>query len=337
MYSLSSYFHGIDLSSFLKLTSFKVPNGTADLLGFDLSYLKKQSWFSKPKGVILFIHGFNSSGHIWGTESEGFVSLALKNRYIPYAVEFSDSFGGSLINLANYDLAYSFNFVIETLKPAFSSKKFPKIHFVAHSMGGIITRYFLAKNFSHPKHSIEELKKLPLTSVALLSVPNHGMSKANSERVVKRLEKLVVEINAYSPTKYGLHLPENHFYQLLSGNNIFQGFFNDLSTNMWPEIYWMNFIAERDIVVEKKSSFFEPEEVTFLGKNFYQKEYDATHMRNPLESFTDSLKGKIPFFDTKVFPNFEDTKLDFLGYVIKGPIYANEDLLSDYFAKIASL
>ena len=325
------------MSSFKTLTSFKVPNGTSELLGFELSFFKKESWFSKPKGIIFFIHGFNSSGHIWGTDTDDFISLALKNHFIPYAIEFSDSFGGSLISLANYDLAYSFNYILETLKPVFSSNKFPNIHFVAHSMGGIILRYFLSTIFSHPNHSIEELKKLPLTSVALLSVPNHGMSKANSERFIKRLEKLVVEINAYSPKKYGLHLPENHFYQLLSGNNIFQGFFNDLSTNMWPELYWMNFIAERDIVVERKSSYFEPEEIEFLGTNFFQKEYDATHMRNPLESFTDSLKGKISFFDTKIIPKIEDSKLNFLGYLIKGPIYTNKELISDYFSHLTSL
>ena len=326
-----------NLTSFQQLISFEVPDGTSAVFGFDKSFLKKNNLLSHPKGVILFIHGFNSSAKIWGNESEGFVEKALAHKFIPFVIDFSDPRNGSIINLADADLWFTFEFISKFLKTNFSSDNYPPINFVAHSMGGVILRYFLSTEINHKHHGSTELQKFSCKSAALLSVPNHGISKANSENIVRKLEKFIFDINSISKQKFSLHWPNKAFYQLLTGNSIIEQLQKDLPSNMWKEIYWMNFIAEKDLVVDKISAHFEAEEITYLKDNFLQKEYDATHMRNPLESFTDSLLEKIPFTDTKFFTNLEKKTPDVFGYVIKEPIYANEDLIDDYFAQLNTI
>ena len=106
---------------------------------------------------------------------------------------------------------------------------------------------------------------------------------------------------------------------------------------MWPELFWMNFIATKDLVVDRPSSFFPPEEVVYLKKNFYQADFDATHMKNPLHSFSDAVYSKIPFSDSKLFSKLESKTPDFLGYLTKEPIYANAEVIGEYFKSIKGL
>ena len=324
------------MSSFQSLSTKDVSDGTATIFGLEQSFLKKEKFFSKAQGVLLFIHGFNSSAEIWGNQSEGFVSSAIKKKYIPFVIDFSDSFNGSIVNLADQDLFFLFEFVRTFLKDHFTSQQLP-IHFVAHSMGGIILRYFLSFNHKHTNHTAEDLKKSNLKSAALLGVPNHGISKSNSDNLVSKMEKFIMDFNALAGKKYTLKLANKAFFQLLSGNSIIDSLLENLSSNMWPELFWMNFIGNRDIVVDKNSSFFPTEEVEYLQSNFYQMDFDATHMRNPFHSFTNALVKKIPFTDSKFFSRIEKKTPDFLSFLTKDPIYANTSLIEDYFSRITAL
>ena len=322
------------MNSYKELDTFKVPDGTSTLFGLEQSFVKKNRLLSKTKGIIIFIHGFNSSAQIWGDEAQGFVSVAIDKRYLPFVIDFSDSFNGSIVNLADFDLWYAYKYVKDFLASTYSNDKIPSINFVAHSMGGIILRYFLSLKHDHVNHQASDLQSDPIHTVALLGVPNHGISKRNSDNFVSKMEKIIKDFNTFAGKKRSLKIANKAFFQLLSGNSIITSLLENLYTNMWPELFWMNFIAERDIVVERNSSFFPPEEISYLQDHFYQNEFDATHMRNPFHAFTNALHEKIPFTDSKLFAKIEDKTPDFFGYLTKDPIYGNNDLVEEYFRLI---
>jgi hypothetical protein len=322
------------LNSYTLLKSFKVPDGNSSIFGFEELFLDKNNLFSNPKGIILFVHGFNSSASIWGNEKEGFIAAALNNNYIPFAIDFSDPLHGSIVNFADIELVNLFNFSQLYIREKIQQNRAIPIHFVAHSMGGIILRYFLSSSYSHPNHSIDDLKSSSITSAALLSVPNHGISKVNSDNLVSKMEKLISDFNSFVGKKHGIQLANKAFFQLLSGNSIISTLLQNLPLNMWPTLFWMNFIAERDIVVEHKSSYFSEKEVSYLRNNFKQVEFDATHMKNPFYSFTNKIQGKIQekitFNDNGLIAKFEKKFPDF-GFITKDPIYANDMLIKLYF------
>lgn len=324
------------MSSYQLLKDFSVPDGTASIFGFSESFLKKKI-LSNAKGIILFVHGFNSSAKIWGDENNGFVSLSIKNQFIPFVVDFSNARIGSIANMANFDLHFCFIYIQDFLSKNKAKKTPLPFHFVAHSMGGVITRYFLSTTVPHDNYDVSELKMTNIKSVALLGVPNHGISKSNSDNFVAKMEKIISDFNSFSGPKHSIKLVDQAYFQLLSGNTIITSLLNDLSTNMWPELFWMNFIAQFDIVVDHNSSFFNEDEVAFLGDNFLQKEFDATHMKNPLKKFTDMATKKIPFNNNKFLSSLEIKKPDFLGYLVNEPIYANKDLMKEYFVLVSKL
>lgn len=324
------------MTTFDKITSFDVPDGTTTLFGFNESDLKELRLLDHPKGIILFIHGFNSSAQIWGDEKTGFVSESVDKRYIPFVIDLSNSINGSIINLADYDVFKSFNYIQDFLGKEISKNIHPEIHFVAHSMGGIILRYFLSTHHKHKYHNPADFKKLNFKSVALLAVPNHGISKSNSDNFVAKMDKLIQNFNSLAGEKFSIKLVNKAFYQLLTGNSIIDSLLQNLDTNMWTTLYWMNFIADKDIVVDHISSYFPPDQISYLENNFYQTNFDATHMKNPFQTFTDAVRRQIPFSDSSLYSKIEQ-KTNFLGFLTKDPIYANKDLIKDYFNHINQL
>ena len=332
------------LSSFDKITTFEVPDGTTTLFGFDTSFLKSKKLISHPKGVLLFIHGFNSSAQIWGNEDTGFVSESVKQGYLPFVIDFSDSFKGSIVNLSDYDVFYCFKYIQEFYHDNVDRYNLPNKHFIAQSMGGIILRYFLSLQHTHKNHNPADFQKMNFRSAALLGVPNHGISKANSDNLVSKMDKIIKDFNSFAGEKFSVKLVNKAFYQLLSGNPVIETLLKDLPTNMWPQLQWLNFIAKRDIVVDRVSSYFPPEEVAFLMDHFHQEDFDATHMKNPLHSFTDPIQGlkdslqeKMPFADKNILAKIEKRTPDFLGILTKDPIYANKDLIKTYFNFISKI
>ncbi len=325
------------MNSYQSLVTFETPDGNATLYGLEQSFILENKFLKHLQGIIIFVHGFNSSAQIWGDKDNGFVSSAIKEQYLPYVIDFSDSLNGSIVNMADWDLYYVYDYIKQFLESQGLKNKHVPINFVSHSMGGIITRYFLSLKHDHPNHSASDLKAFNIKSVALLGVPNHGISKRNSDNLVSKMEKFILDFNSYAGKKYSLKLADKAFFQLLSGNSIITSLLNDLPSNMWPELYWMNFIASRDIVVDRISSYFPPEEVNFLKKNFYQTDFDATHMRNPFHAFTNALVEKMPFSDSKMFAKIENRTPDFLGFLTKDPIYANKSLIQEYFKLIKKL
>lgn len=319
------------MSIYQSLETVKVPAGSATIYGLDQSFLKKNKFLNQTKGIILFVHGFNSSAQIWGDDKNGFVASTIQNHYIPFVIDFSDSLNGSIINLADQDLFSMVDYVRNFLQNNHLTNKRLPLFFITHSMGGIITRYFFSLKHQHAKHTASDLHNLNIKAIALLGVPNHGISKANSDNFVTKMEKIIGEFNSLAGEKHSVTLVNKAFFQLLSGNSIISSLLADLPSNMWPELFWMNFIASKDIVVDRTSSFFPPEEVSYLKNNFYQTEFDATHMRNPFHAFTDALHNKIPFTDSKLFSKIESKTPDFLGYLTKEPIYANTELIEEFF------
>jgi pimeloyl-ACP methyl ester carboxylesterase len=279
---------------------------------------------SNYKGIILFVHGFNSSYAIWGDKKVGFISYAIKHNYLPFAINFSDSIKDSIVKMADTELAMAIEFILKNYEN--------ELHIVAHSMGGIITRYYLMTIYT--RLEIRENLVKRLKSVALLGVPNHGVpapfTKGRTSKLVKMIENFISEVNKTDIVR--IKVLDKAYFQLLSGNSIITELNNNLENNLWLDVYWFNFYGSKDLVVPMESSKFDTEEILFLGSHFFQFEFNTTHMKNPLSLFTDLITKKLDGLLTpdEIKAKIEQ-KIPSVEYLTNDPIYSHSPLIKRYF------
>ncbi|OLS27880.1 MAG: hypothetical protein HeimC3_01740 [Candidatus Heimdallarchaeota archaeon LC_3] len=92
-----------------------------------------------------------------------------------------------------------------------------------------------------------------------------------------------------------------------------------------------NIIASRDIVVNRESAIFYPEEINYHN-NFQQLEFESLHMKNPFE--WRELSDLFNKSDLKRVKTEIEQKIPFIGYFSLKPIYANTEvikILVDFF------
>ena len=82
--------------------------------------------------------------------------------------------------------------------------------------------------------------------------------------MIIRLEKALEQERKIN--KFIDPLSKTTFYQLFSGNKIISSLTENLEQNMWQRLYWINFIATKDLIVSSESSHFKSEEVAYLKK-----------------------------------------------------------------------
>lgn len=112
------------------------------------------------KNPIIFIHGINSTASIWQLMKERFSS------------EPGWTFANQPLYFWQYDWVYSNAYSATLLSSAVNEvlAKHPgttRVDFIAHSMGGLVGRYYI-KNFSGA---------IKVDDFAMLGTPNHGTEK----------------------------------------------------------------------------------------------------------------------------------------------------------------
>lgn len=133
---------------------------------------------------IIFVHGFQSSGAIWGTMIGWFVSDGWPASQM-YAVSYDS-------NQSNVTIAGQLETAVENV---LTSTGAAKVDIVTHSMGGLSSRYFL-KNLGGDSET---------DAWVSLAGPNHGTSTANLCGSVSCLEMrpgsiFLTELNAGDET-----------------------------------------------------------------------------------------------------------------------------------------
>jgi hypothetical protein len=235
---------------------------------------------------ILFIHGFGSNPDIWFKYSESLGNYFYQKSYDIWALGLSDPIGGNIEQLAHIDLFESLKYIYE--------KRNKPIRIVAHSMGGIITRYAVTPLITHP-YDLSNIEKL-IEGITLLGVPNHGVTTPKFlNRVVESLE-LDIDIKVPSNIKLA-------FLQLLDSSDIITSL-NKKENSLNPKIRWQNAFGTYDEVVPISSAKFELEELP-KGIEFEQKEFPCDHMVYPLtkrEEFSKNLKELLSFINIKIYP-----------------------------------
>lgn len=318
------------------LTKIESPYGNGDLYGYEIPK------HTESRGFILFVHGFHSSSNIWssGPNNSGLAELFLHNNFNCYAINFSTSTTGSMSTLADYELAGAFHWIIER-NPS------EKCVIIAHSMGGLISRYFLDKDEKHPLHNPNQIAQNGnILSVALLATPNHGVAilktkykpatnncnpdltslnkdsndhSQNDESDIRIKIKDILSSSRSKGTKKLNELIKTSPLELRADSFIIRALNDHLSANLWPQLRWINIIGDLDLVVDDESAAFTQEEVKFLN-DFHQNHFNVTHMRNPFAWLSPYLSK----YYNKVDINNIEKLIPKSAYLTKSPIYGDK-------------
>lgn len=300
-------------------------SGTVLTMGkeYDLSSKKEKNaklfHHGAGKHQVLLVHGFNSSEKIWlptDDDTEFSIADALTEMgFGCWLLRFSDPVNGNIEQLALNELLTACNFIKTK-----SGEKVGTI--VAHSMGGVITRYLLAR--MGKKEALSDLK-----NVVLLAVPNHGVSLTFFLRQAERLNELVPRIIAVLEERTPLILSNRAFYQLTEFSSVIQ-LINDKKHFLHPKICWYNAIASKDVVVPRDSAAFKEEEIKSNRiKCFDQREFRATHMANSLQLLDQVISPvvskKLSKQQNKRFREILQQAMNVLDYVLAPPIYRSKE------------
>ena len=319
------------------LTNIRSPYGTGGLYGYEIP---------NARGTVLFVHGFHSSSRIWTSDRIGLAEFFLQNNFNCYAIDFSMPTTGSLVTLADYELARAYQW-ITARNPSKSCV------IIAHSMGGLITRYFLDKDENHPIHNPEHIAESKnILSVVLLATPNHGvaLSKAkykpatnnstsrpvvmsapfqnhtqDEEFAIKIKIKEFLNSNSSKEMKKLHELMKTSSLELRANSLIIHTLNDHLSANLWPELRWVNVVGNLDLVVDRKSAEFSQEEIDFLY-DFHQTRFDVTHMKNPFAWLSSSLSKYRSSIDILTIEHNIEKFIPNTAYLTKPPIYADKQV-----------
>ncbi|MHA1169075.1 MAG: esterase/lipase family protein [Candidatus Hodarchaeales archaeon] len=223
---------------------------------------------------VLFIHGMGSSAGIWFKYPDSFGSKLLKlnemkQEYSIWSLQFCQAYNGDIIKLAHQDLWASLELISEESGGL-------KTNIVAHSMGGIVARYFSSKKISHP-YSSSFISKT-IEKINLLAVPNHGTKSTISEKLRKRITRLINSTHRGSSTHdFGIA-----WLQLLEQSDLMNEL-NEGGNCLNADLSWTNAIAIYDKVVPQWSAKFEDDELP-PNIDFKQAYFAADHMTYPVVS-----------------------------------------------------
>jgi hypothetical protein len=282
-------------------------------------------------GTVIFIHGFNSTYKIWGNlnKPNSFLKQFYDYGFNCYTINFSNTILTSIVELADEELEQGIDFILSKFQ------EMKKLVFIAHSLGGVILRYYLDVDLQHQYHKSNDLKRrLNISTIALLASPNHGISVSSSvfrdskkEMQLKSHDKNIFqEINSETSFREKIKnkFQSNVLSELYYDSKLMYTLNNDVSSNLWPEIPIYNFIASDDIIVNSGSANFHPNEIDY-HKNFHQQEFKSVHMKNPFEwrELTNFLNLKEL---KKIKSNLEE-RIPGLKYFTLKPIYQNLNVI----------
>ncbi len=275
--------------------------------------------YSEGESIILLIHGFNSSEKIWlppeGKEKTFSVAKHLSERdFSVWMLRFSDSLKADIKDLAFHDLKRSLE-LIERLE----SQKTSII--VAHSMGGIVVRYFLQK---HGKKGCSEF----LSAVVLLGVPNHGVAPFFFLKDSESMDAWVFQFMLMMENKSLVSFSNKVFFQMLDRSALMQEL-NSSDKLLHPDLTWYNAIGTKDIFVTRDSASFTEDELKRAGvKHYHEDEFLATHMDNAFQFlhglYKPLLKNAFSKEEHRRIDKLLKKTVETLEYVVVPPIYRSK-------------
>ncbi|MFX0182697.1 MAG: esterase/lipase family protein [Candidatus Hodarchaeota archaeon] len=228
---------------------------------------------------VLLIHGFGSTMDIWFKYSDSIGNYFVEHDLDVWALELSDAITGNIEVLAHEDLLASLHYIHE--------KQRKKVWIISHSMGGIISRYLVSSNISHP-YPLKKITKM-INGVTLLATPNHGVGSSKGDGILD----LFRHINNFFLSQKEIDSDINiAFLQLTKSSKLIQKL-NNGKFILHPSIRWQNGYGLYDKLIPIENAEFREDE---LDPQIYlnQKEFPVDHMVYP---FVDIIK----YFE-KVFP-----------------------------------
>ncbi len=275
--------------------------------------------------AILLLHGFNSSEKIWLPPRDlGRFSVARKladKGFSVWLLRFSDSLVADIKNLALHD----FNTALELIERIEGRRVFC---IVAHSMGGIVFRYFLQK-YGRKHHAGD------LSRGILLAVPNHGVSPFFFLKNSDSMDAWVFQFLLLIENKSLVSLSNRVFFQMMDRSSLMREI-NASEKVLHPDLVWYNAIGIKDIFVTRGSASFSEDELKRAGvREYHEEEFLATHMDNAFQ-FLRSLYDPIL---RNTFSREEHRKMDkvlrrtveTLEYLVVPPIYRSKACFEWWF------
>jgi triacylglycerol lipase len=125
---------------------------------FSTAEAAKRAPVASVKDPVVFIHGFTGSSTSFDNMKQWLVSQGWPSNYL-YAIQYSDTTGSSIDN------AYELQSFVKTV---LRQTKASKVDIVAHSMGGLSTRYYVKY--------LEGAQKVD--DVVTLGSPHHGTNSS---------------------------------------------------------------------------------------------------------------------------------------------------------------
>lgn len=272
---------------------------------------------NKPRGVVLFVHGFNSSPNIWGDETTGLVGRFSDLGFQCYAIGFSNTIQEQVKHLSDWELALAIHWIIENEKASLA--------LVCHSMGGIITRYYLDTSLRHEQHNPNNLEQNNrLRAVAFLATPHHGVAHRR-DKYQSATSLATQEESVFGFGKVAELLGLESYYQLVYDSKVVRSLNSNIQANLWSQPRIINVVAEKDLVVDLESATLEEEEVTHV-RDFHQERFDCTHMRNPLEKPGNQLKELLARGYAGKVEHLVENYIPSAKYLTMPPIYSCEEV-----------
>ena len=275
--------------------------------------------YSQGEPIILLLHGFNSSEKIWLlSKKEGGSFSVAKNLsekgFSTWMLRFSDSLTADIKNLALYDLKTSLELIerVEGRKPSI---------IVAHSMGGVVMRYFLQK---YGKKGCSS----DLTAGVLLGVPNHGVAPFFFLKDSESMDAWVFQFMLMMEHKSLVSLSNRAFFQMIDRSPLMMEL-NSSEAVLHQDMTWYNAIGTKDIFVTRESASFTEEELKRSGvTDYHQEEFLATHMDNAFQFlhaiYKPLLKNAFSKEEHRRMDKLLQKTVETLEYVVVPPIYRSK-------------
>ena len=216
---------------------------------------------------ILFVHGFASNKDIWFKWEDSMGKRAIsEKKYDIYSLDMSNAFFGNIKELSK-DLFYSLKIIHDN--DILIGKK-TKIKIIAHSMGGIVTRYMLNPDCFEVNVDLSSW----INEIDLLAVPNHGIKASDNSKILDIISKMQNIVD-----KKNL---QTAFQQLEAHSSLIKSL-NKKGKSLHPDIKWRNAIGLNDDVVNTETAEFKEEELP-KDCDLEQKYFNVNHMVYPFST-----------------------------------------------------